>query len=479
MQGRAVSSCALALLTALAGCGSPEVTTVAPPGSPSHPVGPAPTPLPPMALPPATDAAAIPAPAVGGEAGPKCAEDVRMAEQIPLDLMLLVDRSSSMIGPKWTMSQAALSAFLRDTKSAGLGVGLQFFPLAGTIDTPCGSDADCGIVSFGTPRACFERKVCLGPGTSTATVPPSCGRAGDPPCAAGTTCLPLGRCTGGAVYCSALGGACPGGAGTCLAIGKTCVMSDFSDSCNPRLFNRVSVDIDLLPAATARLVSVLAATNPDGGTPMVQAVQGTVPYMRDYLATHPGHRMALILATDGFPSTCGAVGTGDALGAVVAEVAAARMMSPSITTYAIGVFDPKIEPNGPVAVNRIAVAGGTDTAFVVAPNVDLSARLLEALEKIRGAALPCEFKIPAPASGTIDYSKVNVHFKGSTGEEDLLYVIRADRCDPVRGGWYYDVDPAAGTPQNVVVCPATCQRFKADGKPRVDLGFGCKTRIIE
>jgi hypothetical protein len=264
-----------------------------------------------------------------------------------------------------------------------------------------------------------------------------------------------------------------------MPIGKTCALSDFSESCNARVFHQVAVEIAALPAATAQLVSVIAATNPEGGTPMVQAVQGTLPYMRDYLAAHPGHRMALVLATDGVPSNCGSVGTGDAVTPVVTEVAAARMASPSITTYAIGVFAPQDGAMGPMAVNRIAAAGGTDTAFVVSPGVDLGAKLLEALEKIRGAALPCEFTIPRPTAGTIDYGKVNVHFKGASGEEDILYVTRADRCDPARGGWYYDVDPAAGTPQKVVVCPATCARFKADARPRVDLGFGCKTRIIE
>ena len=79
----------------------------------------------------------------------------------------------------------------------------------------------------------------------------------------------------------------------------------------------------------------------------------------------------------------------------------------------------------------------------------------------------------------IDFGKVNLHFKGSGGEEDVLYVGQADKCDPMRGGWYYDVDPATTAPTKVVVCDATCRQFKADPNARVELGFGCKTRVIE
>ena len=40
--------------------------------------------------------------------------------------------------------------------------------------------------------------------------------------------------------------------------------------------------------------------------------------------------------------------------------------------------------------------------------------------------------------------------RAPTGAEDLRYVASSDRCDPARGGWYYDVDPARVAP------PACC-----------------------
>jgi hypothetical protein len=39
----------------------------------------------------------------------------------------------------------------------------------------------------------------------------------------------------------------------------------------------------------------------------------------------------------------------------------------------------------------------------------------------------------------------------------------ASGCD-ANGGWYYDVDPAAGTPKKVHSCPATCTAVKAGTK---------------
>ena len=115
-----------------------------------------------------------------------------------------------------------------------------------------------------------------------------------------------------------------------------------------------------------------------------------------------------------------------------------------------------------MALGQFAAAGGTMAPFFVRPPEDVSARFLEALNQIRAATLPCEYVIPAAKADTLDFQKVNLHFKGPGREEDIPYVGRADRCDPMRGGWYYDVDPAMGRPARVIACPATCSQFKAE-----------------
>ena len=82
-------------------------------------------------------------------------------------------------------------------------------------------------------------------------------------------------------------------------------------------------------------------------------------------------------------------------------------------------------------------------------------------------------------SGKLDFAKVNVRHVGPAGPQNIPYVERMERCDPMRGGWYYDVPPSMGTPSRVIVCPATCTRFKADTSAQVDLVFGCATQTID
>jgi hypothetical protein len=190
--------------------------------------------------------------------------------------------------------------------------------------------------------------------------------------------------------------------------------------------------------------------------------------------------VVLIVATDGVPSNCGDLGgAGTPEASILAALAGAFATSPAISTYAIGVFAPGEDPAGPMFVNSIATAGGTGMAFVLDPTKDLTQELLDALAQIRGSALPCSFTIPPPRSGAIDFGKVNVHSQSSGGQTDVPYVGSAAKCDPTRGGWYYDVDPAAGDPTQVIVCDATCAAFKAEQDGQVEIGFGCKTRVIQ
>jgi hypothetical protein len=76
--------------------------------------------------------------------------------------------------------------------------------------------------------------------------------------------------------------------------------------------------------------------------------------------------------------------------------------------------------------------------------------------------------------------KVNLHVSAQGGERDVPYVGGADRCDPTRGGWYYDVDPATGgKPTRVIACEATCRGFKTEAASQVSLTFGCATAVIK
>ena len=100
-----------------------------------------------------------------------------------------------------------------------------------------------------------------------------------------------------------------------------------------------------------------------------------------------------------------------------------------------------------------------------------------ALNQIRSAALACEDLIPQPAEGdTINYGQINVdHTPAGGNANTIFFVPSAGDCDMDTGGWYYDVDPAQGTPTKILACPSTCDDLKQGGQ--VDIVVGCDTII--
>jgi hypothetical protein len=111
----------------------------------------------------------------------------------------------------------------------------------------------------------------------------------------------------------------------------------------------------------------------------------------------------------------------------------------------------------------------------------VSSELQTALAQIRTKAFACEYKIPAPMGGAIDFNKVNVQFTSGAGAASTVgYARTQSGCHATRGGWYYDADPAGGTaPTAILVCPATCQQLQADTAGRVDIVLGCQTIVVE
>lgn len=65
----------------------------------------------------------------GGEGiGGGCAAIAQVAESYPVNLYVMLDRSSSMAGNPWTVAIDGLTAFAQDDASAGLRVALRSFP---------------------------------------------------------------------------------------------------------------------------------------------------------------------------------------------------------------------------------------------------------------------------------------------------------------------------------------------------------------
>ena len=262
----------------------------------------------------------------------------------------------------------------------------------------------------------------------------------------------------------------------CQPAARRCLEPPGGRLCQPSTYEKLVAPIAALPGAEAPLVHALESVAYMLGTPMGPAVAGALAHARAHQAANPTHRVAMVLATDGAPGLCLPQ---DDVG-IAALVAAASMGVPPISTYAMGVFANRLEvAEGGAVLDKVATAGGTGKPFVLNSDPNLARTFLDALEKIRQATLPCEFLIPRP-NGPIDFGKVNVRLQDAAGTaQEIPYTTAVNRCDPMQGGWYYDVDPATAAPTTVVTCPATCDRLRAGANASVSLVFGCKTRVIE
>jgi hypothetical protein len=412
-----------------------------------------------------------------------CAAESHQAQGVPVDVFFLLDGSGSMDDPvgtttKWEMVRKALASFFADPSSAGLSVGVRFFPFDGLL---CSSDADCRKLFPGVTLpngVCNLSGLCTPaggpPGQECVTSPD--GQTG---CPQGVPCVAApGLCRDSTYPCMKVGEMCTGtSAGQqCVPAGGSCSVG-LALECSPAIYANPQLDFTLLPAGGAAATAALGLRSPGGdGTPLQQAVQGGLTYVTQYLAAHPGHQGALVLVTDGHPeSDCQ-----ENENTIVQAAADAYAGPHAVRTYTIGVFGPKDLGWGKTILDEVSAAAGTTKAFVLEPNTNLTATFLGTLGQIRGEVLPCQFSIPPPAMGTLDYGKVNFHYQGGGADEDIGYVADPAHCDPALGGWYYDADPATGGhPTQVVTCPATCARIKSDSGARVELHFGCKTKLIE
>jgi hypothetical protein len=411
-----------------------------------------------------------------------CAGELIEAKYIPLDMYVMLDKSGSMLEPtegdpnqtKWDAVSAALSGFVSDPESAGLGVGLQVFPQADpAAPTECTTDAQCTGFGQCLTRACWPLQAgilsfCLE----------------DAHCNILQTCVEYGECANDTNYvCNhEVTTQCSMGRGACNVPPSICSVTD---DCRPSIYATPAAPIAELPAAEAGLLAVLNGTEPDGLTPSGPALQGAIAHASAWATDHPDHQVVVVLATDGLPTLyeqnmdCVEITQQTyvrEVDNVIALAAEGRAGMPSISTFVIGVFGPA-DLDAPAILNAMADAGGSNEAFIVDTQGDVGAQFRDALNQIRGARLACELAIPEPEAGkTLDFNQVNVTFDNGNGPATLFYVEEWSGCDPTTGGWYYDKAPSAGTPERIVVCPTTCEQFGQVEMGSVQIQLGCATR---
>jgi hypothetical protein len=220
-----------------------------------------------------------------------------------------------------------------------------------------------------------------------------------------------------------------------------------------------------LPPNHAPVVSAIQAMSPGGGTPTRPALEGAMQYTVSWAQANPGRKTILVLASDGEPTGCQQNAVQDS-----ANIAANGLSQNGIQTFVIGVGQSL------TSLNQIAQAGGSGQAYIVDAGGNTQQQFAEALAKIHGAALPCDFHIPA--DGTADPNNVNITFTSNTNMTPQYVPRSADgtvgTC-PNDGtpAWYYD-NP--GAPSQVVLCDSTCTNLKTISA-RVDFVLGCPTQV--
>lgn len=68
------------------------------------------------------------------DSGTICVTSQQKAESVPLAMLVLIDRSGSMVGEKWDAATKAIRAFADRSEVVGMKMGIQFFPALGNTD---------------------------------------------------------------------------------------------------------------------------------------------------------------------------------------------------------------------------------------------------------------------------------------------------------------------------------------------------------
>jgi hypothetical protein len=420
-------------------------------------------------------------PSTGGRGGgtfEECAGDLVSGKLAPLDMFLMLDTSGSMLDSteageeKWTSVKEALVAFLSDQGSAGLGVGIQYFPLRKpNVPATCTANAQCG--ADGGP--CLLKTCWDAPGLVACNTTADCRLSvfedyGD--------CVTFGFCANDPSYiCPNPGpgvqcGLSPDGVnlGACRTEPSVCVNGT---ECDVAAYAEPAVPIAVLPQASAALVSSIEARTPEGLTPTAPAIRGAVEHARTWASSHSDHVVVSVLATDGLPTECLPLEIPNVAGLAAAGVQG----TPSIRTFVIGVFGPN-DPDAQANLDTIARAGGTERAFIVDTTGNVSTQFLQALSTIRGSLFTCDFQIPAPmGADPLDYDLVNVQFTRDGTSTPLFFTGTSEADCPAEGGWYYNSDPGVTAPTRIVMCPTTCETLQAATTATVQIQLGCAIRV--
>jgi hypothetical protein len=228
-------------------------------------------------------------------------------------------------------------------------------------------------------------------------------------------------------------------------------------SCDAANYAKPAVPIAPLPANASAISGAIASTRPFGSTPTVAALTGAIAYTRAYTASAAGRAAAVVLITDGVPTNCKA-NTVDAAAMVAKQAYDGK---PSIKTYVVGL-------GNTASLDQIALAGSGGATHYFRASGDVATELGTALTTIVGM-ITCRYAIPMKAGIAIDPTLVNVETT-TAGVRIAVGKVNDGSVCGARGGWYYDDN---ATPQQIILCPQSCDPLKNKPDSAVQILYGC------
>ena len=241
-------------------------------------------------------------------------------------------------------------------------------------------------------------------------------------------------------------------------------------SCAAAYYRSEALPISDVQEMAEGAMARLDATPPQGQTPTGPALTAALDLAKAYALAHVDRSVIVVLATDGLPTTCTPTDS-RALALLAKDALDGPAHVRTLVVAARSLDGPDLS-----SFDGIARAGGTERPLVIDPRADFASQLTSALTTAAAREVACDLAIPEPPVGAhLDYDAVNVVLDSHHDRVILPRVSGPGNCT-VSGGWYYDIDPAAGAPQRLNMCKSSCEGAD-DSAVGLRVELGCKSLV--
>jgi len=240
------------------------------------------------------------------------------------------------------------------------------------------------------------------------------------------------------------------------------------ETCEPSEYAKPAGPWEILPnSGMGGWITGLVA---QGLTPSIPALAGAVDACVARKAENAERTCSVVFVSDGEPEgNCPPTGptAKEPLGTI-----AAGAWAKGIPVFAIGF--PGIKSLGQQVLSYIAEQGGTDVPFFIKEGA-VTQKFVDALTKVQGTALACEYQMPTSDHEIVDPDFVRVIYTPGTGGDPITIPrkMTAEDCGAAPG-WYYDNNDE---PTKLVMCDSTCKTMRADGTGKVEILLGCSNLL--